>query len=176
MTEETKAIENALVRAAEEICLAAKTAPKACGKDSIVTAILTGEEIEKLAACMDELEKPRNKPIPIFSRDAQLLRSCGAVVLIGQKRVVRALNCGLCGRASCGECIADGGHCAFDDIDLGIALGSAASIAADKRIDNRILYTAGTAAMKLRLLGDGVATIMALPLAASERNRFFLRE
>ena len=110
MTEEKKAIENALVRAAEEICVAAKTAPKACGKDSIVTAILTGDEIERLAACMDELEKPRNKPIPIFSRDAALLRECGAVVLIGQNRVVRALNCGLFGRASCGACIADGGH------------------------------------------------------------------
>ena len=175
MIEQREAIHEAILDAAREICLAAKTAPKACGKDSIVTAVLTGDEIERLAACMDELEKPRNKPIPIFSRDAQLLRSCGAVVLIGQKRVVRALNCGLCGRATCGECIADGGHCAFDDIDLGIALGSAASIAADKRIDNRILYTAGTAAMKLKMLGDGVATIMALPLAASERNQFFLR-
>ncbi len=175
MVSENKAIESALLGAAEEICLAAKTAPKACGKDSILTAILTGEEIMRLADCMEEIGANSDKPNSIFSRDAALLRSCGAVVLIGEKRVVRALNCGLCGRKTCADCIAEGGHCAFDDIDLGIALGSAASIAADKRIDNRILYTAGTAAMKLRLLGDSTATIIALPLCAGERNQFFLR-
>ena len=66
-----------------------------------------------------------------------------------------------------------GQHCAFDDIDLGIAVGSAASIAADRRVDNRVLYTAGIAAMNLKLLGDTVGTIVAIPVTASHRNIFF---
>ncbi|MBQ2738725.1 MAG: ferredoxin domain-containing protein, partial [Oscillibacter sp.] len=66
-----------------------------------------------------------------------------------------------------------GQHCAFDDIDLGIALGSAASVAADHRADNRIFYTAGVAAMNLKLLGEQVGTIVAIPVSATNRNIFF---
>ena len=61
-------------------------------------------------------------------------------------------------------------------MDLGIALGSAAAMAADLRMDNRILYTAGMAARNLGLLGDEVSTIMALPLSATNQNIFFIRQ
>ena len=37
--------------------------------------------------------------------------------------------------------------------DLGIALGSAVSIAMDKRVDNRILYTAGQAILDFETFG-----------------------
>jgi uncharacterized ferredoxin-like protein len=66
-----------------------------------------------------------------------------------------------------------GQHCAFDDIDLGVAVGSAAAIAADLRLDNRVMYTVGLAAMNLKMLGDGVGTIIAIPVTASNRNVFF---
>lgn len=99
-----------------------------------------------------------------------------AVVLIGSRRIQRGLSpCGLCGHSGCGAALASGGHCAFDDVDLGIAIGSAAALAADLRIDNRVLYTAGYAAMELELLGPGVSTIMAVPLSVSPRNLFFKR-
>ena len=100
-----------------------------------------------------------------------------AVVLIGVIRQTRGLTpCGLCGNANCGETLKGSGPCAFDDIDLGIALGSAASLAADFRLDNRILYTAGMAALELKLLGEDVRTVMALPLSASNKNIFFDRK
>lgn len=57
---------------------------------------------------------------------------------------------------------ATGGHCAYDDIDLGVAVGSAVSVAADLRIDNRVLFTAGVAAVQLQLLGEDVATVLAI--------------
>lgn len=170
------AVYKAVLHAASAMCAAAITAPKACGRDSVLAAVLTGDEIGCLAARMDELEAGRNKHIPIFSRDASLLRACEAVVLLGTKRTCRALNCGLCGDQSCAAAVAGGHHCAFDDIDLGIALGSAVSVAADLRMDNRILYTAGTAAMDLHLLGPEVSTIMAIPLSVSCRNQFFIRD
>ena len=49
MIDGKKACENAIMNAAEEMCLAAVTAPKACGKDSIACAVATGEEIAALA-------------------------------------------------------------------------------------------------------------------------------
>ena len=66
-----------------------------------------------------------------------------------------------------------GQHCAFDDIDLGIAVGSAVSVAADRRVDNRVFYTAGIAAMNLKLLGEKVGTILAIPISVTNRNIFF---
>ena len=68
-----------------------------------------------------------------------------------------------------------GGVCSFNAGDLGIAVGSAAAMAADFRIDNRIMYTAGKAAIELGLLGEGVEIAYGIPLAAKGKNPFFDR-
>ena len=176
MIDMTKACEDAILRGAEQICVAALTAPKACGKDTIRCAVASGEDVQRLVDEMVRMERETPNCRPIFVRDAELVAKCPAVVLIGVKNQSRALTpCGLCGFANCGACHAAGGHCCFDDMDLGIALGSAAAMAADLRMDNRILYTAGMAARNLGLLGDEVSTIMALPLSATNQNIFFIR-
>lgn len=176
MVTEAQAVREAVLSAARQMCAAARTAPKACGADSIVTAILTDHELHALADCVEQIESQRASDKPIFRRDAALVAASTAVVLIGSRRIQRGLSpCGLCGHSGCGAALASGGHCAFDDVDLGIAIGSAAALAADLRIDNRVLYTAGYAAMELELLGPGVSTIMAVPLSVSPRNLFFKR-
>jgi uncharacterized ferredoxin-like protein len=71
---------------------------------------------------------------------------------------------------------ASGSHCAFDDIDLGIAVGSAVSVAADLHIDNRIMYSAGAAARNLKLLGEDVGNVLAIPLSVTARNLYFVRQ
>jgi uncharacterized ferredoxin-like protein len=48
-------------------------------------------------------------------------------------------------------------------------------MAADFRIDNRIMYTAGKAAVELGMLGDDVKIAYGLPLAAKGKNPFFDR-
>jgi uncharacterized ferredoxin-like protein len=58
-------------------------------------------------------------------------------------------------------------------MDLGIALGVAAKMAAELNIDNRLMYSAGAAAMTLGFLDADM--IMALPLSVSEKNIFFDR-
>ena len=68
-----------------------------------------------------------------------------------------------------------GGTCSFNAGDLGIAVGSAAAMAADLRIDNRIMYTAGKDAVELGLLGEDVLIAYGLPLAAKGKNPFFDR-
>ena len=171
-----QACEEAILQAARQMCNAAQTAPKACGRDDIVSGILTGGEIQALGAEMRRIEAETPNCKPIFVRDAELVEKSTAVVLIGVRHQPRGLApCGICGHGDCGGCKKAGGHCAYDDMDLGIALGSAASLAADLRVDNRILYTGGMAAMGLKLLGEDVGTIMAIPLAVSARNIFFTR-
>ena len=60
-------------------------------------------------------------------------------------------------------------------MDLGIAVGSAVSIAADRRIDNRVFFTAGKAASRLGLLGEA-KLIMGIPLAVAGKSPFYDRE
>jgi uncharacterized ferredoxin-like protein len=59
-------------------------------------------------------------------------------------------------------------------MDLGIALGSAVSVAADLRIDNRMMFTVGKAASALELLGEH-KMIIAIPLAVEGKSPFFDR-
>jgi uncharacterized ferredoxin-like protein len=59
-------------------------------------------------------------------------------------------------------------------MDLGIALGSAVSLVADNRVDNRIMFTIGQAAARLGLLGE-YKLIMGIPLFVGGKNVFFDR-
>jgi uncharacterized ferredoxin-like protein len=63
--------------------------------------------------------------------------------------------------------------CLFQAVDLGIALGSAAKMAAELNIDNRIMYSVGAAAKKLGLLDSDV--IIGIPLAAKGKSPYFDR-
>ena len=60
--------------------------------------------------------------------------------------------------------------------DLGIALGSAASVAADHRADCRIMYTIGKAAVRLGLLGPEVEIAHGIPLSVTGKSIYFDRK
>ena len=66
--------------------------------------------------------------------------------------------------------------CAYNTGDLGIAIGSAVSIAMDHRVDNRIMYSAGKAAVDMKLLGEEVKVAFGVPLSVSAKNPFFDRK
>jgi uncharacterized ferredoxin-like protein len=68
-----------------------------------------------------------------------------------------------------------GGFCSFNVGDLGIAVGSAVSRAADMRVDNRIMYSVGKAVLELNLLPDKVRLVYGVPLSATGKNPFFDR-
>jgi uncharacterized ferredoxin-like protein len=59
-------------------------------------------------------------------------------------------------------------------VDVGIAIGSACSAAADLRVDSRVMFSVGLAAQKLGWLKD-CQTVMALLLSAGSKNPFFDR-
>ena len=171
-----KAEEQAILNLAYAVCAAARTAPKACGIDHMDTAVLTGGDKDKVAGEMRRIGESFGDSGKFFIRDAGNVDASGAVVLLGIKYQPRGLGkrCGLCGFGDCAACTAAGAACIFTGVDLGIALGSAVSMVADARIDNRIMFTIGQAAAALGLMGD-YKLIMGIPLSASGKSVFFDR-
>lgn len=161
---------------AQQMCAAARTAPKARGLDYIKACVVTDEDKEYLADEMEALAKPLN--YPFFERDAKNVRLSQAVVLIGTSYQTRGLGdgCGYCNRKNCSECMDDHSVCAYDNLDLGIAIGSAAALASDMHIDSRVMFSVGKAALNLHFLGDDVRVIMGIPLCASGKSPFFDRK
>ncbi|PIU84073.1 MAG: ferredoxin [Elusimicrobia bacterium CG06_land_8_20_14_3_00_38_11] len=173
--ESSDAQKNGIIAVANLMCIAARTAPKARGIDNIVTTILTGKEIEELSAKMVEIANTGYRT-NTFLRDAECVKKAAAIILIGTKISAIGLDCGFCGFESCKKCEQMKGVCVYNSGDLGIAVGSAVSIAADNRVDNRIMYTAGFAAVKNKLLGEDVKIAYGIPLSATGKNIFFERK
>ncbi len=173
----SEALEQAAVlQAAERICTAARTAPKTKGIDHIVTCVLTGEDIETLAAQMERMAEPYN--VAFFRRDAGNIRKAQAVVLVGTTESKRGLNeiCGYCHFENCTACEKYNGACIYDALDLGIALGSMTAMSADCRVDSRVMFSVGRAAAELKILGENIKVVIGLPLSVSGKSPFFDRK
>lgn len=164
----------AIERIAEEMCLAARTAPKGKGINLLEMAVIKGEEIAVLSKKMKEIGERENHAT--FLRDAENILQASVVVLIGTKLQIIGLKyCSYCGKADCAEAERTGTICAFNISDLGLAVGSAVSLAMDRRIDNRIMYSIGKTALELELLSKEVKIIFGIPLSVSSKNPFFDR-
>jgi len=168
------------------MALAARTAPKGKGVDTILVQVLAGKEIKTLAKAMSEYGE--NHDLHFFLRDAKNVAASDACVLIGAKGDVAAgINCGGCGYPTCADLTKEcrkrkkqttpfaGPNCAIRITDLGIAVGSAVKTAQIHNVDNRVMYTAGTAARELNLLGKECTVAYGIPLSASGKNIFFDR-
>lgn len=164
-----------ILTVARLMCIAARTAPKGRGRDNLSTMLLTAKDMEPLIAEMQRLFTKTSAQV--FRRDAETLKQVPALLLLGTKVEQLGLTgCGFCGFSDCDENRAHNGICAFNTGDLGIALGSAVSVAADHRVDTRILFSAGRAALNLNLLGKEVKIAYAIPLSVSAKNPFFDRK
>ncbi|GAI77222.1 unnamed protein product, partial [marine sediment metagenome] len=164
----------------------ARTAPKAGGIDNIETMILDDGDLDTLAHAMEEkaIEQPPHVAEFVKS-DAGTVRKSLGVLLVGVTGVPnidQPLDCGSCGYGSCRQLLAartrsgrdfDGPVCIIKAIDLGIALGSAAKLASELNVDNRIMYSIGTAAKKLGLLEADI--IHGIPLSITGKSPFFDR-
>jgi len=169
--------ESALLATAAAMCAAARTAPKGKGIDTIETLVLTGADKDALADKMEEIARREfgGDPTNWYFRDAANLRTAAVVVLIGARRGHRGIPfCSYCGFDNCAACKQAGGTCAFVSIDMGIALGSACAVAADARVDNRIMFSAGKAAMEMGY-ADGDVLWNGIPLSVSGKSPFFDR-
>ena len=165
----------AILDVARFMCVAARTAPKARGVDNIVTAIVECPDIKKLSDKMRYFAEHEDKPS--FARDADCILKCPYVVLIGTRIAAIGLTfCSFCGWPDCATMQEKRGICSYNTIDLGIAIGSAVSIAADFRVDNRVMYSVGLVAMKIGILPQEVKVACGIPLSATGKNIFFDRK
>lgn len=164
-----------LLEVARRMCIAARTAPKGKGIDNLVTAVLTGEEKDEIAREMQRVGEATDAAF--FVRDAGNLRASGALVLLGTRiKTLGIPNCGFCGYENCADNQKHDGICAFNTGDLGIAVGSAVAVAADCRVDTRVMFTAGRAALNLKTLGEEVRIAYGVPLSVSGKSPFFDRK
>lgn len=159
---------------AELMVTAARTAPKGHGKDNLELLIVTGDEKDRLA---DEMRRiASEKGIDFFGRDGGNVDSSHAVVLLGTRiSPIDCPNCGYCGYKDCSENRENKGVCVFNPGDLGIAIGSAVSVAANHRCDNRVIFSAGRAALNLSYFSKDIRIAFGIPLSVSGKNPYFDR-
>ncbi len=178
---------NAVMAVADLMALAARTAPKGKGNDTIGIRVLAKKELKRLAARLERLGTERN--IGFFLRDAKNLAASDGCILIGCRgQEAGGINCGGCGYADCDDFTKAlkrrrteattpfaGPNCILRMTDLGIAVGSAVKTAQIHNADNRVMYSVGAAARDLGLLDTGCTVIYAIPLSATGKNIFFDR-
>lgn len=165
----------AILQVADLIMAAARTAPKGCGVDNLETIIIDGAEKDRLAVQMRKIAEETGESF--FARDSKNVDTCPVIVLLGIKNNPLGLdNCSYCGFANCAEMKKAGANCAFNITDLGIAVGSAVSIAANHRIDNRVFFSAGKAALQLNYFSEDVRVAFGIPLSTAGKSIFFDRD
>jgi uncharacterized ferredoxin-like protein len=179
-----------VVRTVGQLCAAAAvTAPKSGGqlflkgKPLFIETVLVDDQatLKRLAEWMRARGKERRQEI--WFRDAAMAERIDGVLFIGLKGWYPPIyDCGACGYATCAEFMeatkkmrADseafefgGPQCNLRDIDLGIAIGSAAKAASLNNVDTRCQTRIAVAARKLGLIEAEVA--VALSMSVTHKN------
>ncbi len=159
--------------------IAAITAPKAVGKDYVVTKILDAEGCRDLGDHMALYGAETGKRN--FDRDGNGVAQSDAVLLVGIKDAApTGVNCAACGEPTClqinsgdknGEFL--GPQCLIRVLDMGIAIGSAVKTAQMLNVDNRIMYRIGVVARKHGYIDADF--VMGIPLSVTGKSIFFDR-
>ena len=171
-------MEESLKIVADLMVIAARTAPKAGGKDFIEIKLLSGKEKDLLGDEMIKYGQGSGKRN--FDRDGENVKNSSLVVLIGLKAAKSmGLNCGGCGSKECKDRHPREGNefvgpqCIYRLLDMGIAIGSAVKIAGLLNVDNRVMYRAGVVARKIGLMDADI--VIGIPLSATGKNIYFDR-
>lgn len=174
ITNEKESRNEHVLAVAKAMMAAARTAPKGKGKDRLDIVTISGQEsLCRLAAQMRKVSEQTD--FKFFLRDADNVEHAEAVVLIGTTLGAFGLNCGFCGFESCGKKTEFPAiPCAFNINDMGIAIGSAVSLAADMRVDSRVMWSAARAAMELDMI-KGCSAAFAILLSCTGKSPFFDR-
>lgn len=167
----------AIDQVAKMMMVAARTAPKGRGRNTIEVKIVNGEHLDLIANEMEKIAVDAS--LSFFKRDAENIRNSSAMVLIGTWIESLGLGdvCGYCGFKNCDEKnLRPEIPCVFNVSDLNLALGSAVEIASKFHVDNRIMFSAGKAAININIFDQNIKIALAIPLAAKSKNPFFDRK
>lgn len=161
---------------AKRMAIAARTAPKGRGRNTIETVIAFGNDLELIAKQMEDYGQKSGQQF--FLRDANNIRNSAAVLFIGTEISPLGLkSCGICGMTDCeNKNKFPEVPCAFNTLDLGIAIGSAVSLAADSRVDNRVMFSAGMALREMKIFEEKFRIILAISLSANSKSIYFDRQ
>ena len=173
-----------VVQVAKLMAASAVTAPKSGGQlftrgaPLFIEAVIVDNKatLAKLAEWIRARGRERREAI--WFRDAQVAERVDAVLFIGLKDWYPPVyDCGACGYATCAEFLDAtkalraqqgfefaGPQCNLRDIDLGIAVGSAAKTASIHNIDCRTQTRIAVAARKLGIIKADVAVALSLSL------------
>lgn len=165
----------AAIEVAKFMAAAARTAPKTRGIDNI-EIIAIDDEPTKTLLIQKMMEISAREKLMSLERDADSIASSPVIIALGARSSPTGLNCGFCGYPTCDELKKGCGVCAYNSIDLGIAVSSAAGIASQFHVDNRVMYSIGLAGMELKLFSADVKQALGIPLSVTGKNPFFDRK
>jgi len=164
---------------------AARTAPKAGGKDFLEIVVVTQDgDLKRIGATMREYA-PRSTNDAFWVRDAANIENSQALLLIGlAKPVTAGYDCGACGAPTCAAFAKErtliakemgytGPHCAMRMIDIGVALAAAAKAASMLSVDNRAQQRVGAAARALGIIAGEV--VLGIPVSITGKSIYFDR-
>lgn len=174
-----------VVQVAKLMAAAAITAPKSggqlflAGKHNFMETVIVADQDDRgvLAAWMRARGKERREAI--WFRDADVAEAIDAILFVGiADWYPPNYDCGACGYATCAEFLHAtkslrddsaelefaGPTCNLRDIDLGIAVGSAAKTAALHSIDCRCQTRVAVAARKTGVIQADVAVALSLSM------------
>jgi uncharacterized ferredoxin-like protein len=176
---------DAVLQAAKAMAGAAITAPKSGGmlfvqgSPNFMETVIVHDRavLKELSDWMRARGKERRETI--WFRDAEVAERVDAVLFVGLSGWYPPnYDCGACGYATCAEFLNAtkelrqrseelefaGPQCNLRDIDLGIAVGSAAKTAALLSVDCRCQTRIATAARKLGIISSDIAVGLSLSL------------
>lgn len=175
MKNSTDLEKDACANIANFMAASARTSPKTRGIDNIEILAIDDDAVKKrLIEKMKDISKKENRPS--MERDANSIEASPVILAIGVKSNPAGLNCGFCGYATCEELSGTKGICAYNSIDLGIAVDSAAGTANFFHADNRVMYSIGRACLDLKIFSQTVKQALGIPLSITGKNPFFDRK
>ena len=172
---------------AKLMAAAAITAPKSggqlfiAGKPNFVETVIVDDTETKHALAEWIRARGKERRQAIWFRDADVAEAVDAILFVGLSGWYPPnYDCGACGYATCAEFLHEtaplrddsqelefvGPTCNLRDIDLGIAVGSAAKTAALHSIDARCQTRVAVAARKLGIIHADISIALSLSMTA----------
>ncbi len=172
---------------AKLMAAAAITAPKSggqlflAGKPNFVETVIVDDRVTLAALAGWMRARGAERRESIWFRDAAVAEAVDAVLFVGLASWYPPnYDCGACGYATCAEFLHEtaalrrdsdelefaGPTCNLRDIDLGIAIGSAAKTAALHSIDCRCQTRVAVAARKTGVIAADIAVALSLSMTA----------
>jgi uncharacterized ferredoxin-like protein len=173
--------------AARLLLASGTTAPRVGGVGECTIHIIDDEcDIEDLCQQVEAMAE-ENKSWKSFLRDAAILRDADAILVITSLRSVTDpadINCNMCGKLTC-EYLKEterlpmepgiayaGPLCIFRANNVAYALDGVISLARQLGIDYGVYWSAGAAAMRMRMVPRNTGFALAVAISVTEKSPF----